>query len=235
MLLVPLLATLAGVITTTVGMGGGLMLVITLSLVWDPLTALTTTSLALLVGNVHRIHLYRVHAQWRSAGRFAVGAAPGAMIGGWVAVGLPEHVLRGILVALATLAVAKVVSGWAWRPPAGVLVPGGAPAGFVTGTSGGGGLIAGPLWIGSGLSGREYVATGAVGAASIHVGRITSYGAGGALDTSIAMWGAAAALCIAGGNLLGDHLRGYIPGRLIPKLEVGAVVACLAVSLAGMT
>ena len=144
-----------------------------LSFVLDPLVALMTTGPALLVGNLHRIALYREHVQRPLALRLVLGAAPGALIGGLVAVALPETLLRGAMVVLALFATAKVALGWRFTPPAGALVPGGAAIGFVTATSGGGGLISGPLLLASGLSGRPYVATGAVAAATVHVFRLS--------------------------------------------------------------
>ena len=234
MLILVVLSLLAGAITTVAGMGGGLVLLLGLSFVLDPLVALMTTGPALLVGNLHRIALYREHVQRPLALRLVLGAAPGALIGGLVAVALPETLLRGAMVVLALLATAKVALGWRFTPPAGALVPGGAAIGFVTATSGGGGLISGPLLLASGLSGRPYVATGAVAAATVHVFRLTGYGAAGSLEWGIFAMGLVGAVCIATGNLLGERLRGIIPEHVVPRLEVGVVLACLGLALAGL-
>src|SRR5688572_1452872 len=59
--LVVLLGIAAGFLTTVAGMGGGLLLVTALAVVWGPHVALPVTSLALLVGNLHRLALYRRH------------------------------------------------------------------------------------------------------------------------------------------------------------------------------
>ncbi len=234
MLFLPLLALFAGVVTTVAGMGGGLILVLGLSLVLDPITALATTSIALLWGNIHRSRMYRAEIQWPIAFRFVAGAVPGALFGGLVAVGLPDDVLRLLLVAVAIVAACKVLFRLSWQPPRAWLVPGGALAGFVTGTSGGGGLIAAPLLLASGLSGRQYVATGAVGAASVHIARIGGYGLGGVFDPSVLAWGLVAAVCVALGNLAGDRLRDFVPSAAVPRLEVGMVVGCLGLALVGI-
>jgi len=234
MLVLIVLSLLAGVITTVAGMGGGLVLLLGLSFFLDPLVALMTTGPALLLGNLHRIALYRDHVQRPLALRLMLGAAPGALIGGLVAVAVPEVVLRAAMVTLASLAAAKVLLGWRFTPPANALVPGGAAIGFVTATSGGGGLISGPLLLASGLSGRPYVATGAVAAATVHVFRLAGYGAGGNLGGRVLLMGLVGALCITAGNLLGERLRRHLPDAAIPRLEVGVVVTCLALALAGL-
>ncbi len=234
MLLLVSLCLLAGAITTLAGMGGGLILLLGLSTVMDPLTALMITGPALLVGNAHRMLLYRHHIRRALAWRFVLGAAPGAVLGGLVAVAVPETLLRIALVGLAVIAMGKVLGGWSVTPPRGSLVPMGAAAGFVTATSGGGGLIAGPLWLASGLSGRAYAGTGAVGGVAVHICRLGGYGAGGVLDSKALLLGLVGAVCIAGGNLLGEQLRRRSPHHLIPKLEIGVVVTCLGLSLIGL-
>ena len=235
MLVLVLLSLLAGVITTVAGMGGGLVLLLGLSFFIDPLVALATTGPALLLGNLHRIALYREHVRRPLAWRLMLGAAPGALIGGLVAVAVPENVLRSVMVVFALLATAKVVLGWRFVPPPNALVPGGAAIGFVTATSGGGGLISGPLLLASGLSGRPYVATGAVAAATVHVFRLAGYGVAGMLDGSILAMGGVGALCIAGGNLLGEQVRRRLPESVVPRLEVGIVLTCLGLALAGLS
>lgn len=234
MLLVPLLALFAGALTTVAGMGGGLVLLLGLSLVFDPLTALATTGPALLVGNLHRARMYRASIVAPVAWRFALGAVPGALIGGWIAVGLPEVVLRALLVGVALFAGIKVLVGLRWTPPPATLIPGGALAGFVTATSGGGGMVAAPLLLATGLSGRRYVATGAAGAAAVHVSRMAAYGAGGIVDSSILVWGLVAAVSIALGNLAGDRIRDAVPVAVVPRLEVGMVACALTLSLLGI-
>jgi len=231
--LVPL-ALLAGLLTTVAGMGGGVMLLLGLSMFMDPLTALMITGPGLLLGNLHRLWLYREHVQRPIAKRFVAGAVPGALIGGMLATAAPEVLLRVAMIALAGLAVARVVFDWTWRPPAPAMVPGGATAGFATATVGGGGLVAGPLLLSTGLTGRPYVATAAVGAASIHISRLAGYGAGGALEVEPLLLGLVAAACISAGNLLGDKARSLIPDVAVPRLEVGVVVGCLGLALLGM-
>jgi uncharacterized protein len=235
MVFVVLLALIAGVTTTVAGMGGGLIFVIGLSTFVDPLTALTVTSPALLVGNLHRLWLYRSHVDGKLGTRLALGGAPAALVGALVAVAVPEGFLRASMVLLAGLAVVKLVAGLRFEVPPAVFVPGGAAVGFVSATSGGGGLLAGPLLLSAGLSGRRYVGTGALGAASIHLGRITGYGVGGAVDEAVLSMAAVAAVCIALGNLAGDRLRRIVPERLVPRLEVGVVVAGVGLALVGLT
>src|SRR5688572_16373782 len=80
------LGLVAGALTTVAGLGGGVFLLLSLSVLWGPTTALATSSLALLVGNLHRTFLYRKSVNWPIARAFVVGAVPGAVLGALLAV-----------------------------------------------------------------------------------------------------------------------------------------------------
>lgn len=233
MLLVPL-GVLAGVLTTIAGLGGGLLLVLALSLAWGPAAALAATAPALLLGNAHRLWLYRRHVDRRVATIFAAGALPGSLAGGALAATLPGGVLHVIMAATAGLAVLRAAGAFTWRPPRAALLPGGLAVGALAATSGGAGLLASPLFLSLGLSGEAYVATGAAGALAMHVGRIAAYGATGLLDATTLTRASILAAGILAGNLVGDRLRRVIAPAATPWIEHGALVAAVTLALAGL-
>jgi uncharacterized protein YqfA (UPF0365 family) len=55
------------------------------------------------------------------------------------------------------------------------------------------------------------------------------------VDEAVLSMAAVAAVCIALGNLAGDRLRRIVPERLVPRLEVGVVVAGVGLALVGLT
>lgn len=231
--LVPL-GILAGLFTTLAGLGGGVMLVVVLSALYDPRFALTVTAPALLVGNLHRAIHYREAIDLPIAKSFALGAVPGAFLFGLLAVRLPEVVLSVLLVGTTLLAFAKA-SGLVDLRPNGALV---GPAGFVIGgvaaTSGGGPLLASPLLLASGLAGESYVSTGAVCALSMHVGRLAAYGLGGIVTARVIAVGALLSLSILGGNLLGSRLRKHLTPVASRRIELGVLGACVVLALVGV-
>ena len=77
-----ILGFLAGGLTTVAGMGGGVMLVLALSLVASPVEALAITSPALLIGNLHRVAVGRRAIDRAVARPFVLGALPGSLLGG---------------------------------------------------------------------------------------------------------------------------------------------------------
>jgi uncharacterized protein len=237
LLLVPC-GVLAGALTTFTGLGGGILLLLTLSLALGPQAALAVTAPALLCGNLHRLWLYRDRVDRSIAAAFVIGALPGAFAGGLVAVALPRLVLQGFLVTTTLIAVANAAGWIAWRPSrraaARLLVPAGAGIGAVSATGAGAGLLAVPILLTLGLSGPAYIATSAAGAAAMHIGRLAAYGLGGLLDGPRLFASLILTVGILGGNLLGDRLRERIPSRLAGRVEHGTLVLCVAISLAGL-
>ena len=224
----------AGMITTIAGMGGGLVLLLALSAVWDPLIALAVTAPALLIGNGHRLWMYRQHAQWPIAGAIVLGALPGALIGGRLALGVPQWMLYSVMAGMCGLATAKSFGVLRWRPRRGVFTPVGAVAGVLTAGSGGAGLLIAPLLLSAGLTGEAYVATGAVCGVSMHLGRLVAYGTGGLVDESVIQTSLGLAVTIAVGNIIGARLRSRLNGAWARRAEIGALVAAMGLVIGGI-
>ncbi|MEZ4320443.1 MAG: TSUP family transporter [Myxococcota bacterium] len=231
MLAALLLGALAGTLTTVTGLGGGQLLLVGLAAVWDPMTALTVTGPALLVGNMHRLAMFREHLQWRVVGPYVAGALPGSVLGGLIAVQLPETALHAIMVGMAALAGARLLFGWEVSAPPRLLAPGGAVVGGLAATGGGAGLLAGPMLLSAGLTGPAYIAAGSAGAIALHVGRMAAYGASGWVTGSTIATGLCIAVAVMAGNAVGRWIRPRVPDRWGPRLEVGAVGVCLALAV----
>lgn len=228
------LGFLAGGLTTVAGMGGGVMLVLALSLAASPVEALALTSPALLVGNLHRLALGRRAIDRAIARPFVLGALPGSLLGGLLAVALPTLLMQALLVLTTAMALARALGWWTFRPRAAALVPAGAAIGAAAATTGSAGLLVGPLMHAAGLSGARFVATTAAAAVSMHLGRILAYGLGGHVHAGTLAGSAALALTILAGNAAGERLRRRLSARASLRLELGVLLVCVALALAGL-
>lgn len=231
----PFLGVASGALTTVAGLGGGILLLLALSLVWGPTAALAVTAPALLLSNLHRFWMYRRDVDRRVAWSFVAGALPGSLAGGLLAARVPEGVLAWSMVGMTALALARGFGLWSWKPRPSFLLPAGAGIGVLTGTSGGAGVLAAPLLLSAGLSGQAYVATAALCAVAMHTGRVLAYGAGGLVtgETLLRTGILTAALLI--GNLVGKRLRTrLLDERRAQRLEMATLVVCVGLSLAGL-
>lgn len=227
-----LLGVGAGLVTTTAGMGGGMLLLVVLSLSFGPHAALACTAPALLLGNLHRFYLFRRELDRRVAIAFAAGAFPGAALGGLLAVAVPPRALAVLILVSAVLAVARALLRLKWRVSRRAMTPAGFVVGALTATSGGAGVLVGPLFLATGLGADAYVATMGLSAAVLHLGRIVGYGAGGMLDRAALGRAALLACAIPLGNLAGKRLalrERFRPGAV----EHVTLVACVALALIG--
>jgi len=232
LLLVALLGVFAGALTTVAGMGGGFVMVVVLSLFMSPVEALAITAPALLIANVHRVWMYRQSFVWAEVRPLLWASFPTAILGGLLATALPAPLIRAAMVAMAGLAVARVLFKLRWTPSRRWNAPVAALTGFVSATTGGGGTVLGPFLLARGLKGTTYVVTGAATAFTIHTARIGSYTAGGAAPELI-LKGVLLATMLFVGNLLGDRVRKLLGERGQHRLQLGVMVACVGLALAG--
>jgi uncharacterized protein len=231
--LVPL-GLLAGVLTTVAGMGGGMMLVVVLSLMWDPRIALASTAPALLIGNAHRAYLYRAQIDRSIAKPFVLGAIPGSFLGGLAVVVIPELLLNVVLVGMTLLAFARSAGLFRWEPRAAQLAPAGVVIGATAATGGGAGMLIGPLFLSAGLRGEPYIATIAICAVAMHLGRLAAYGIGGLIDRSTLVYAAVLTVAILAGNALGAVVRRHVDEKTSTRLELGTLTLAVIGALIGL-
>ncbi len=224
----------AGLLTTMAGMGGGMLLTLALAAWWgDPVRAVVVSTPALLVGNAHRLALFREHVQWRTAAPFVGGAVPGALIGGLLAVSVPPMLVQVCMASAAGLAVARH-AGWLRLDVSGrALAPAGLGIG-VASAAGGAGVLVGPVLLSAGLTGAGYLATMSLSALSMHVGRLVAFGARGAVEVPDLAIAALLAGCIALGNAGGRWLRARAGERAMQHVQVGTAVAMVALAVGGL-
>jgi uncharacterized membrane protein YfcA len=233
----PLLALVgfsAGGLTTLAGQGGGLLAVLVLSMVVGPRTALLITAPAFLLGNLHRLWLYRQHLDRGVARAFLIGAAPASLLGGALAMAVPGWLIQLTMLATTILAVLRTFGRLRLRPDRRLLGSAGAGIGFLTAASAGAGFLIAPLFLAVGLSGKVYMATAAACSAGLHLTRLSGYLLHARPTVALVSGAATLGLMIMAGNLTGDRLRSRLSVRQGRCLELGTIVASAGFSLMGV-
>ncbi len=226
---------LAGSLTSMAGLGGGILLLLGLSLVWPPAVALATTAPAMLLSNMHRWWMLRTDVDRSIAKGFALGAVPGSFVGGLLVSRMPDAVLRWLMVVMTAFAVGRALKLYEWRPRAWAMVPAGAGIGAISAAVGGAGLLVGPLYIAAGLTGKRFVATIASAAVALHVGRVVAYGLGGLVTRETLLRGAVLTVSLVVGNVVGLKMRErWLNDARAQKLEIASLLVCVVLSLAGV-
>ncbi len=232
-LVLAVLGLFAGILTTLAGQGGGLFLLLAVSVLVGPHAALGITAPALLLGNLHRAVLFRRFIDRSIAARMVVGAVPGAFLGGLLAGAMPAWVLQVMLVGLTLLSIARALKWLSFDVPRWGLGPAGLAVGAMTGTSGGAGVLFAPVLLSTGLTGSAYVATLSTVAFATHAGRVVAYASNGLFSREIAIPTLAVALAITAGNALGSRVRKLLSERMAMRIEYGVLLVCVGAALLG--
>jgi hypothetical protein len=230
-MLIILLGLLAGVVTTVAGLGGGMLLMLSLAMLIDPLSSLVISAPALLIGNAHRLLMYRREVVWPLSGRLILGAVPGSFAGGLLAVSMPPVLIQWMMAAMAMVALARMTGLLRWRVPPAGLAPAGTVLGFIHATSGGAGPLVGSLLKAEGLAQVRYVATISSFSVTLHAVRLSAYGIGGAVEPDMIAKGIALAAMIALGNLLGDRVRRWLGDNVQQRVQHATLLAMLSLAI----
>lgn len=232
-ILLVLLGVGAGALTTLAGMGGGILLLLALSLVLGPHEALATTTPALFLSNIHRLVLFRNALDRRVALAFALGALPGSLLGGLLVSQIKAAWIQAAMLTTTLVAVAQRLGWLRWRPDARWISPAGAGIGVISATAGGAGMLVSPVLMASGLIGNAYVAGTAAAGVALHAGRMLSYGASGMISGETLGRSALLVGALLVGNLAGVRLRRTASEGFLGALELGTLLLCSALALVG--
>lgn len=224
----------AGLLTTVGGVGGGVVLILVLSLLLGTSDALVVSAIALLGGNLHRVAMFRKSIDRRVAAAFVAGAGPGSLLGGFSLVLVSPTVVRAAMTALTFVAVARSVAKVRFRAPTFALPPLGFGVGLATATAGGGGLLAAPVLLSAGIRGATYLATASAASAVMHLLRLAGYAATGLVRGELVAQGALLGVALLAGNVLGKRVREALGEQKSGHIEVSTLVLCVGLSLVGV-
>ena len=224
----------AGGLTTVAGLGGGILLIAGLSLVWSPAMVIAMTAPALFVGNASRAALLLAEIDWRLVGRFALTGIPTALVASLLAAYAPT---RWVQLAIAVLLIAFVgnelfgrrreaaVSSSPW-----LAAGAGAIAGTVSGLTGGAGFVATPLFDRLGLTPRQLVATSSACMGLVHLSKGLGFSLSAVLTPALLPAALTLAVGVVAGNALGARVLERLSQEAFRRLLLGAL-ALAAINL----
>lgn len=229
-----LLGVVAGALTTLAGMGGGILLLLVMSLAVGPHRALAVTAPALLVSNLHRLWLFRGQVEGRAAGAFALGALPGSVAGGALVAHVAPGLISAAMLATTMLGVGQRLGWVRLRPTAAMVAPAGFAVGAISATAGAAGALVSPVLMATGLRGDAYVAGTALAGVAMHTGRVLAYGASGLIDAETARLSGLLLGALLVGNVAGQGVRRRLAERTVSAIELVTLLACATLAVAGV-
>lgn len=222
------LAFATSLLTATVGLGGGIVLLTVMLLWFDPLVAIPLHGAVQLVANSSRTYIQRRYVDWGILGRFAVLLVPAGVAGLVLAQRLPAGGVKlaiGVFVLVATWAPRLLLLGF--HPD--VLHPRrrfyalGAVIGFLNVTIGATGPLQGPFYLDLGLPRQGVVGNFAACQTTGHLVKIVLFGFAGFAFASYAWPLLALGLSVIAGTWVGSQLLERVDERAFTWLYRGVL------------
>jgi len=201
-LVVAAAAFVAGTCSGMTGFGGGLLLPPILAPVLGVQHVVPVMSFAMLITNVHRLTLYRHHADLKLIGLLLLTVVPAVVLGTSIYLGLPPEAISIVLGSFLLLSI-PVGRFFARRKlrlgPAGLSVAGGC-FGIISGTTPGAGMLMVPVLLGAGLIGEAFLATDASISIAVNLTKAVIFNRLGGLPLGLPGVGLLIGACTVPGN-----------------------------------
>lgn len=245
MLVVPVVALGASLLTLISGFGLGTLLLPVFALFFPLDVAILLTAMVHLLNNLFKLGLLARHIRWPVVLRFGIPGMVGAFIGARLmrSLSAQEPLYQGVshpvdVLDLAIAAAMLVFGAFelsktlnALSLPPRWMVPGGLLSGFFGGFSGHQGALRSLFLLRAGLGKENFIATGVAIACLVDITRLPVYIGGGLLDTLRTQWPLLLATTVAA------FAGAWWGKKLIPKVTMRGVqvaVGLLMVTIAGM-
>ena len=217
-----------GTITSIVGFGGGLVLVALMSTVFSPHDVVALTAPVLMLGNFHRVWLFRRDLDRHVLNWFVIGAIPATLLGAVLLPQLPANGLRFAMGLFLVLFVLKEAATFdrvrSTSLPTPMLAVAGFANGAVSATIGGGGPLSAPFLHAYGLVRGAFIVTESAGSFVIQALKTVVFAVTGLLTLSHLPASVVAIVSISIGNRLGQQILRRVCDRLFQRLLLGMLI-----------
>lgn len=228
LLLIALASFVAWTISTVAAGGGAMLLIPVVTYLVGARAVAPVVTLTSLLGLPARVYLFRKHVNWRIVRWYLPGAVVGAFLGSWLFARTRAEWLQ-IIIALFLISTiwqyrfgererAFEVRTW-WFLPIGFGVS------FVSGLVGATGEVLNAFYLNYGAGKEEIIATKSVNSFVMHVTKIGSYTAFGAVTGEYLLYGLVAGVAAIGANWLGRHWLRRLSGKRFRQLVIAIMVA----------
>jgi hypothetical protein len=230
-----LLAIVAGVLSGVVGTGSSLILLPALVYLYGPRVAVPIMGIAAVLGNVGRVLAWWGRIDWRPVAAYSLPGVPAAALGAHTLLTIPPTVVDLVLAAFfgAMIGLRRSAAVKRWEFNLWHMALAGAIVGFLTGMVLSTGPLSVPIFTAYGLSGGAFLGTEAASSLLLYAGKLATFGSEGALDGAIVIRGLAIGAALMLGSIAARRLVERIDRRTYDVLidivlAVGAATMLLA-------
>jgi len=216
----------AGLISGTVGFGGSLILLPTVTSFYGIEVAVPMATVAQLLSNIFRMGAGFKAIRWRKVWQFLILAAPLTVAGAYGFVVVPKELMTRILCAvLIIFAILELYQKITLPKSRMTMIVGGGISGVINGLLCLSGPVSSAVFLTLGLSPVAYIATEAASATIMHIVQMVMYGEFGLLDIKVLLDGIYIGVAMSLGNFFAMKRIQTIKRRSYRKIVAVVMIA----------
>lgn len=216
----------AGLISGTVGFGGSLILLPTVTSFYGIEVAVPMATVAQLLSNIFRMGAGFKAIRWRKVWQFLILAAPLTVAGAYGFVVVPKEMMTRILCAvLVIFAILELYQKITLPKSRMTMIVGGGISGVINGLLCLSGPVSSAVFLTLGLSPVAYIATEAASATIMHIVQMVMYGEFGLLDIKVLLDGIYIGVAMSLGNFFAMKRIQTIKRRNYRKIVAVVMIA----------
>lgn len=217
----------AGLISGTVGFGGSLILLPTVTSFYGIEVAVPMATVAQLLSNIFRMGAGFKAIRWRKVWQFLILAAPLTVAGAYGFVVVPKELMTRILCAvLVIFAILELYQKITLPKSRMTMIVGGGISGVINGLLCLSGPVSSAVFLTLGLSPVAYIATEAASATIMHIVQMVMYGEFGLLDIKVLLDGIYIGVAMSLGNFFAMKRIQTIKRKIYRRVVAAVMIIC---------
>ena len=221
-----LVGFVAGLLSGSVGFGGGMILLPTITYFYGIEVAVPVSTIAQMLSNLSKVGMGWREINWKAVGRFLILAVPFTALGAFGFAKVPKGPMTIVLSSfLIVFAVMKIMGKMQLPHKPMTMIAGGGVTGFINGLLGISGPLSSSVFLTLELAPVSYIASEATAAAVMHIVKAIVYGKLNLMSGNIFLSGLMIGCAMMLGNFIAMRCIRNVNKKLYQKIVAGVMIA----------